>query len=223
MLAARVDAAGPQTTRLVRRLRALTPAWSITRREAQWVAEQQAKLLLNETGVTAPPVPERIVTELDGVSIYLLEQMPVEGLLGVSRPDRYGGDILIDSNLPRPERRVTLMHELKHIIDGGHATKARHIGSQSGREGLCTDFALSVLIPAPWLHADWQAGQRNISALAERYQVPAEDMAYRLRVLGLLRRASQRHRHRHRPRCHWQPYRRNAEATASRRRSSNNG
>jgi Zn-dependent peptidase ImmA (M78 family) len=202
MTAARVDT-GPQTTRLVRRLRALTPAWRISHREARWVAERQAKLLLAETGISAPPVPDWIVTELDGISIYLLEQMPVKGLLGVSRPDSYGGDILIDSNLPTPERRVTLMHELKHIIDGGHTAKARHTGSHSASEGLCTDFALSVLIPARWLHADWQAGQRSVSALAERYQVPVEDMAHRLRVLGLARRAS--HRHQRRPRCQWQP------------------
>jgi Zn-dependent peptidase ImmA (M78 family) len=206
---ARVDATGPQTTRLVRRLRALTPAWRISRREARWIAEQQAKLLLGETGITAPPVPDWIVTELDGVSIYLLEQMPVKGLLGVSRPNSYGGDILIDSNLPRAERRVTLMHELKHIIDGGHTAKARHADSRTGSEGLCTDFALSVLIPAPWLRADWQAGQRSVSTLAERYQVPLEDMTHRLCALGLSPRAP--HRHQHRPRCQWQPQTKNTK------------
>jgi Zn-dependent peptidase ImmA (M78 family) len=188
----------------VRRLRALTPAWRISHREARWIAEQQAKLLLADAGITAPPVPEGVVTELDGISIYLLEQMPVKGLLGVSRPNSYGGDILIDSNLPRPERRVTLMHELKHIIDGGHTAKARHADSQTGSEGLCTDFALSVLIPASWLRADWQAGQRNVSALAERYQVPVQDMAHRLRGLGLSPGAP--HRNQRRPRCQWQPH-----------------
>ncbi|HWY18786.1 MAG TPA: ImmA/IrrE family metallo-endopeptidase [Solirubrobacteraceae bacterium] len=203
MTTARVDT-GPQTTRLVRRLRALTPAWRISRREARWVAERQAKLLLAETGITAPPVPDSIVTELDGVSIYLLEQMPVKGLLGVSRPNSYGGDILIDSNLPRPERRVTLMHELKHIIDGGHTAKARHADSRTGSEGLCTDFALSVLIPASWLRADWQAGRRDVRELAERYRVPPTDMAHRLHTLGLSHHPPPRRGPR--ARCHWQPH-----------------
>jgi hypothetical protein len=203
-MGARVGATGPETTRLVRRLRALTPAWRISRREARWIAEQQAKLLLSEVGITAPPVPDWIVTELDGVSIYLLEQMPVKGLLGVSRPNSYGGDILIDINLPRAERRVTLMHELKHIIDGGHTAKARHADSRTGSEGLCTDFALSVLIPAPWLRADWQAGQRNVSALAERYQVPVTDMARRLHTLGLSPHPPPRRGRR--ARCQWQPH-----------------
>jgi hypothetical protein len=203
MRAARVGT-GPQSTRLVRRLRALTPAWRVSHREARWIAEQQAKLLLAETGVTAPPVPDWIIGKLDGVSIYLLEQMPVKGLLGVSRPNSYGGDILIDSNLPSPERRVTLMHELKHIIDGGHTAKARHADSQTGNEGLCTDFALSVLIPAPWLRADWQAGQRNVRELAERYEVPVADMAHRLHTLGLVPHPPSRRARR--ARCHWQPH-----------------
>ncbi len=206
MPAARVGTTGPQTTRLVQRLRVLSPAWSISRREARWIAEQQARLLLTEAGITAPPVPERIVTELAGVNVYPLAQMPVKGLLGASKPSDRGGDILIDSTLPLTERRVTLMHELKHIIDGGHTTKPRQSGSQDGREGLCTDFALSVLMPAPWLRADWQAGRRSVSVLAERYQLPAEAVAHRLHALGLLK---QRPQHRGRSYCQWQPHTKN--------------
>src|ERR1700722_9510482 len=190
----RVDVTGPQTTRMVRRLRALSPSWSISRREARWVAERQARLLLANAGVTAPPVPERIVNELAGVSVYPLDQMPVKGLLGASKPSGRGGDILIDSSLPLPERRVTLMHELKHIIDGGHTTKLRQSGSQTSGEALCTDFALSVLMPAPWLRADWQAGHRDLLALAERYQVPAESVAHRLHILGLVKQRPLRRR-----------------------------
>jgi Zn-dependent peptidase ImmA (M78 family) len=209
MRSARVGT-GPHTARLVRRLRALTPAWRVSRREARWIAEQQAKLLLTETGITGPPVPDWITGKLDGVSIYLLERMPVKGLLGVSRPNSDGGDILIDSSLPTAELRVTLMHELKHIIDGGHTTKARHTGNSTGNEGLCTDFALSVLIPAPWLRADWQAGHRNVSALAERYQVPTEGMRHRLHTLELLKGRRPRRR---RSYCQWQPHQHTRAAT----------
>lgn len=199
---ARVGTTGPQAPRLVQRLRALTPAWAITRREARWVAEEQAKLLLTETGITAPPVPERIVTELYGVTLYPLAQVPIKGLMGVSKPTSRGGDILIDSALPTPERRVTLLHELKHIIDGGHTARPRQAGSHSSSEGLCTDFALSVLMPATWLYADWLAGNRDLALLAERYQVPIHDIAHRLRILGLSQGTP--HRHQRRPRCQWQ-------------------
>ncbi len=203
MPAARVGTTGRRTTRLVKRLRALSPAWPISHPEARWIAEQQARLLLTEAGITAPPVPERIVTELAGVNVYPLAHMPVRGLLSASKPSSRGGDILIDSTLPPAERRVTLLHELKHIIDGGHTTRPRQSGSQTGREGLCTDFALSVLIPATWIRADWWAGHRSVSALAERYQVPAEAVTHRLHALGLLKR---RPRHRGRSYCQWQPH-----------------
>jgi Zn-dependent peptidase ImmA (M78 family) len=163
---------------LVRHLRALTPGWPISRREARWIAERQARLLLADAGITTPPVPERIVTGLEGITVYPLAQMPVKGLLSASQPNGRGGDILIDSTLPLTERRVALLHELKYVIDGGKP----HVGSS---EPLCTDFALRVLIPASWLQADWQAGCHDVRALAERYQVRVETMQHRLHMLGL--------------------------------------
>jgi hypothetical protein len=181
-----------QTTRLMTRLRAMTPNWPLSTGEARWVAEQQAALLLAEARILAPPVPERIVRDLAGVHVYELDILPVPGLLSASKPSGRGGDIVIDGTLPLPERRVTLLHELKHIIDG----------SQTSGEALCTDFAMSVLMPAPWLHADWQTGQRNVSALAERYQVPAEAVEDRLHALGL---QNCTRRHRRRSYCQWQP------------------
>lgn len=193
----------PRRSGLVRRLRALTPAWRVSHREARWITEQQAKLLLTESGITAPPVPDWVATKLDGITIYPLERMPVKGLLGVSRPNSHGGDILIDSSQPVTEQRVTLMHELKHIIDGGHAAKARHAASHTGSETLCTDFALNVLIPAAWLQNDWQTGHQNIDELADRYQVPSEAMRHRLHTLGLHRRGPPTRR---RTYCHWQPH-----------------
>lgn len=180
------------------RLRAMTPNWPLSAQEAGWVAEQQAALLLAEARITAPPVPEQIVRNLAGVHVYELDSLPVPGLLSASKPNGRGGDIVIDSTLPLPERRVTLLHELKHIIDG----------SQTSGEALCTAFAMSVLMPAPWLRADWQTGYRNVSALAERYQVPVEAVEDRLHALGLVRRRLRRRRRSH---CQWQPHVRNGK------------
>jgi len=171
-----------QTTRLMTRLRAMTPNWPLSVQEARWVAEQQAALLLAEARILAPPVPERIVRNLAGVHIYELDILPVPGLLSASKTNSRGGDIVLDSTMPLPERRVTLMHELKHIIDG----------SQTSGEALCADFAMSVLMPTPWLRADWQTGHRNVSALAERYQVPVEAIEHRLHTLELLQRGPRR-------------------------------
>jgi Zn-dependent peptidase ImmA (M78 family) len=194
----------------MQRLRSLAPAWPLSRSEARWVTQQQAALLISTAGVTGPPVPERIAVKLDGVHVYRLDHMPARGLLSASRPSREGGDILIDATAPPEEQRVALMHELKHIIDGGHTTKRHQAGSRSSAEGLCIDFAMSVLIPASWLRDDWQAGHRSLSALAERYQVPEETIEDRLHSLGLVKTTPRRHR----PYCQW-PHAKNAKATTS--------
>jgi Zn-dependent peptidase ImmA (M78 family) len=179
----------------------MTPPWPISRREARGIAERQARLLLANASITTPPVPERIVSELDGVSVYPMERMPAKGLLGASRPSDRGGDILIDRNLPLSEHRLALMHELKHIIDGGHTTKLRQANGSPDTDGLCADFALSLLMPAPWLRADWQAGCHDLARLAERYQVPIEIVTHRLHDLGLRKKTQRRQR---RPYCQWQ-------------------
>jgi Zn-dependent peptidase ImmA (M78 family) len=146
-----------------------------------------------------------IVADIDGINVYLLPEMPVPGLLGASKPNERGGDILIDCALPLTEQRVTLLHELKHVIDGGHQAKLRASGSQHGGEGLCTAFAMNVLMPADWLRRDWLDGIRSLSALAERYQVPVEGLEHRLHGLGLLTKTT-RQRRAQRVRCQWHPH-----------------
>lgn len=175
----------------------MTPRWPISGREARWIAEQQADLLLAESGITEPAVPDTIVTALDGVTVYPLAKMPVEGLLSASQPTEQGGQILIDGALPRAEQRLTLLHELKHIIDNGHhATLPR-------TQGVCADFAMNALTPATWLHADWQNGRQSPHELAEHYQVPVEAMERRLHDLGL--RTMRPPPRRPTARCQWQP------------------
>lgn len=182
----------------MRRLRSLTPPWVLSRSEARWVTQQQAALLISTAGVTGPPVPEWVVSELDGIHVYRLDHTPASGLLSASRPSREGGDILLDATAPHAEQRVALMHELKHVIDGAN---------NDGCDGLCADFAISVLIPAEWLRADWHARQRSPTALAERYQVPEEMIENRLHSLGLTQTPPRRHR---RVRCQWNPHPKNA-------------
>lgn len=198
----RVGRGRAHTDRLVQRLRDLTPPWAISQSRARQITERQAKLLLAAANITTPPVPIEIVSGLDGVHVYPLPEIPVRGLLGASKPSAKGGDILIDSTLPLAEQRVTLLHELKHIIDGGHLTRLHQRGQYSTGEQLCTDFALSVLMPAAWVLNDWNNGQRNTTELAERYQVPPHAVEQRLHALGVTKR---RPSHRHKITCQWHP------------------
>jgi hypothetical protein len=181
----------PRTVHLVKYLSDLTPSWAISQRRARQITERQARLLLAEANVTAPPVPIEIVSRLDSIYVYPLPEIPIKGLVSASKPTAKGGDIIIDANLPLAEQRVAQLHELKHIIDGGHATQLHQRGRSSSGEQLCADFALSVLMPAAWLRADWNNGHRDTAALAERYQVPVEAIQRRLHALGLVRRRPQ--------------------------------
>jgi Zn-dependent peptidase ImmA (M78 family) len=178
----------PRSVHLVKYLRDLTPPWAISQRRARQITERQARLLLADANVTAPPVPTEIVSRLDGIYVYPLREVPIKGLVSASKPTAKGGDIIIDANLPMVEQRVAQLHELKHIIDGGHATQLHQRGRSSGGEQLCADFALSVLMPAGWLRADWNNGHREAAALAEHYQVPVDAVRQRLHALGLVRR-----------------------------------
>jgi Zn-dependent peptidase ImmA (M78 family) len=198
----RVGRGQPQTGRLVQRLRDLPPPWAISERRAHQITKRQARLLLADAGITAPPVPTEIVSRLDGIHVYPLAEIPVGGLLSASKPSAKGGDILFDSTLPLAEQRITLLHELKHIIDGRRATPLHQRGRYSNGEQPCTAFAFQVLMPARWLRADWDRGRRDCAELAERYQVPVEAVAQRLHALGLVKH---RPRARHRIICQRQP------------------
>lgn len=148
-------------------------------------------------------MPKRIVSDLKGVGVHSLRRLPVKGLVSASQPSAQGGEILIDITLSDAERRVTLLCELKHIIDGGRGSRPVKAAEHSGCNGLCTHFALSVLTPAPWLLEDWQAGRRDVRELAERYQVPVEAMHHRLYTLGLSKHAPSTNDSTY---CQWQPH-----------------
>ncbi len=183
-MANRVGAARATKPALLARLRALEPTWPVAPAERRWITERQAALLLLKSDTLGPPIPNRVVTELEGITVTESEQLP-KGLLGASQARPDGGDILVSASLPPLEQRVTIFHELKHVIDGLSAAHARRASHRNQCERSCEHFARAVLVPAAALHADWQAGHRRIPALARRYQVSESLMAARLHELGL--------------------------------------
>lgn len=183
-MAQQVGAVSATKTALLERLRALVPTWPVAPAERRWITERQAAMLLLKSGTLGPPVHNRVVTELEGITVTESEQLP-GGLLGASQARPDGGDILVSANLSPLEQRITLFHELKHVIDGGSAAHARRTAHRDHCERSCEHFARAALIPTAALHADWQAGHRGVAALARRYQVSEPLMAARLHDLGL--------------------------------------
>jgi Zn-dependent peptidase ImmA (M78 family) len=104
-----------------------------------------------------------------------------------------------------PTSRIfTLMHELGHLIldhTGGICDPLRHSDDRSGPvEARCNRFAGAVLIPTEHLQLQREVAflrhesdplklTRYVRAIAGRYRVSAQAMAYRLRELQLLSQA----------------------------------
>lgn len=176
-----------RTPPLLDHLRGMAPRRPVSPSEARRIAEHQASALLLASGVTRPAVPESVVTDLRFVHVRRWRGLTVSGMT-VSR--EAGWEIVLDADEPLTRQRVTLLHELKHVLDEPSMPwlyPAATTGEAVARiERTCTYFAVCVLMPASWLLRDWLHGHRDVRRLACRYQVSAQAMHARLAELGLL-------------------------------------
>lgn len=167
-------------------LRAMAPRRPVSPSEARRIAEHQASVLLLAMGVTEPAVPESVVTDLSFVQVRRRSGLPVSGMT-VTRD--VGWQIVLDADEPVTRQRVTLLHQLKLAIDQPRMPWLYPAATESAAlarvERTCTYFAICVLMPAPWVLGDWQAGRRDVDGLAARYQVSVRTMRTRLAELGL--------------------------------------
>jgi Zn-dependent peptidase ImmA (M78 family) len=168
-------------------LRKLAPTRGLTIGEAMRLAELQAGRLLMLSGISAPPVPERIITSLPRIQVTRCSPLSVSGSAQWS-----AGQWVITLNGAEPwtRQRFSLAHEFKHVIDHpfiswlypslpGFATPER-------TEQICDYFAACLLMPRPWLKQQYYSGEKNLRALARRFQVSHMAMHVRLQQIGLI-------------------------------------
>lgn len=171
---------------LIGQLRALAPRRAMTWSEAHSVAERQAALLLDLSNVYEPAVPQFVIASLPGILVDYQADWPTSGM-AVATDSHWR--IVIRSNEPRWRQRFSLAHEFKHVLDDPVIDRMfRHLPEeqrQDRAERLCNYFAACLLMPRPWIKADWYGGTRKIFELARRYYVSAEAMSTRLSELGL--------------------------------------
>jgi Zn-dependent peptidase ImmA (M78 family) len=162
-------------------MRALTPI------EAEFVAERQATLLLDELGIRTPAVPHAAIDGLPFLTVARRVGFPTSGM--ATRTDS-GWVVVLRGNEPAVRQRFSLAHELKHVFDDpfiGRLYPALGHRSPSERaERICDYFAACLLMPKRWLTGDWCGGRQDIARLARRYQVSGQAMEVRLSQLGLL-------------------------------------
>jgi Zn-dependent peptidase ImmA (M78 family) len=162
-------------------LRDLVPLHRLSTSEALHVAEQQANCLLRLSGVSAPPVEERIISHLD---IIQVERVQSTEASAASQWSQERWLILLNATETPSRQLLSLAHEFKHVLDNPFVTILYHerCGSHSIQlaEQACDYFALCLLMPRRWIRAAWNEGVRDVAALSRRFGVSPQAIRVRL-------------------------------------------
>jgi Zn-dependent peptidase ImmA (M78 family) len=167
-------------------LRKLVPKRPLTTNEAMRIVELQASRLLELAGVTAPPVPDTVVSGLQRVRIDRFDGERVSGFY-----EWIGGRwVLAVNEKDAPVRnRFTLLHETFHVLNYPFAKLVYPprfgMSSRDREERMADYFAACALMPRTWVKRDWGAGMQDVGRLAYRYGVSRRAMTRRLVQLGL--------------------------------------
>lgn len=168
-------------------LRDFVPIRPLTRAEALRIAELQATRFLTLSGVTEPPVPERIIADLPRVQIERVRLLPVSGATEWTKGRWL---VVLRASEPVTRQRFSLAHEFKHILDDRFVDVLyRGIPeAERGRfvEQVCDFFAGCLLMPRPWLKRAWASLRiQRLPDLAEHFGVSEQAMEVRLSQIGL--------------------------------------
>lgn len=147
--------------------------------------DRQAGEVLVHLGITRPPVPENVVSYLGDV---VIERMDWRELVGAIHRVNGKWVIGVNRNDSPARQRFTLMHELKHALDGFRTVRDyrryRKGMPKPLEEYLADRFASRILMPEDWIRATWRK-MPHLGKLAWRFGVSYESMHVRLAELGL--------------------------------------
>lgn len=174
---------------VLKKLRSLVPQRPLRFSEALHLAELQARRLLEITGVTDLPVSCREITDLPQVRIVDDPRLP---LAGASHWDAAATQWVIRLNPTdsAAQRRFTLLHEFKHILDyGGPGLQPipGHPQCTDRRTEMVADhFAACALLPKQIVREAWAASSGDVARMAAHCEAPPSATRARLIQLGLL-------------------------------------
>ena len=157
--------------------------------EALHLAELQARRLLEIASVSALSVSSRVITDLPQIRIVDDPRLP---LAGASHWDPSATQWVIRLNPTdsAAQRRFTLLHEFKHILDfggpglrpiDGHPACTDRLAEQ-----IADHFATCVLLPNQLIREAWASRPSEIAGLAARCDAPSSATRSRLIQLGLV-------------------------------------
>ncbi len=189
------DAGARHLTRVgvLAHLRTPRPTAPLTERQTRASAEDQANRLRELHGLQGPLAPDTVVTGLPGIRVVTEPDVPGSG--SAHWANGYWL-IVLNANEPIERRRLSALHELKHILD--HRDRARLYpgpAPDSTNEALAEDvadfFAGAVLMPRVWVERLREADHWSVESLAETFQVSTRAMEVRLEQLGWHSRSSE--------------------------------
>jgi hypothetical protein len=167
-------------------LRSKAPRRALNPAEAALVAEWQATELLALAGLTGPPTPANLISELPRVLVRTDVDLPVSGSTAWTAGRWL---IVLNGAEPLTRQRFSLAHEFKHAIDH----RSRDVlyvdrpkqTAYAQAEQAADYFAACLLMPRRWVKRAWADGHQRVSDLSNLFQVSAPAMSRRLEHLGL--------------------------------------
>lgn len=170
----------------IARLRDFVPIRPLSREEALRIAELQATRLLEISGITSGPVPERIISDLPRIDVRRFSPLPISGATEWANSQWL---VVINAAEPITRQRFSLAHEFKHILDHRFIEHLYQGVPERDRaawtEQVCDYFAGCLLMPRPWVKRAWTTGTQHLPDLADRFEVSQAAMKVRLSQLGL--------------------------------------
>ena len=167
-------------------VRDLVPMRPLLYGEALQIAETQASRFLAAAGITAPAVPERIITDLPKIRVNRMSPFPVSGATQWSHGCWH---VVLNGAEPVTRQKFSLAHELKHVLDHPFIDQIYSGFPEHDRENMseriCDYFAGCLLMPRPWVEKAWHEGNQHLGDLADSFGGSQSAMNVRLRQIGL--------------------------------------
>lgn len=167
-------------------LRSKAPRRALSPAEAAQIAEWQATALLELAGLSEPPTPATLISELPRVLVTSDVDLPVSGCTSWSNGRWL---IVLNGAEPAVRQRFSLAHEFKHAIDHRFRdvlyVDRPKLSAYQQAELAADYFAACLLMPRRWLKAAWGDGFQRVSELSQLFDVSPQAMTRRIEHLGL--------------------------------------
>lgn len=155
--------------------------------------EINAYNLLHRFGVHNPSVDVNAIAEKLGIEVNIGEMD--QGISGVIYREKGKAVIGLNKDDTAERNRFTIAHEIGHFMM--HRDQDLHVDSEEilfrrtselgdPKETAANVFAAALLMPKAFLMKESKPSLKNISKLAEKYNVSSQAMSYRLVNLGLV-------------------------------------